>query len=175
MNQMNPIVVAYLSIGSNLGEKYDNCIRAKEMVDGLHNTRVLAVSNFYRTEPVDFLDQAWFVNGALKIETSLDPVTLMGELKRIEGLMGQGEKEVRFGPRIIDLDIVLYGKEVIQTENLVIPHMRMHKRCFVLKPLCDIGAFVVHPTSGKTVEQLLNQIKNDPGQEVEVYTKGDTR
>jgi 2-amino-4-hydroxy-6-hydroxymethyldihydropteridine diphosphokinase len=86
------VAIAYLSIGSNLGEKYDNCIRAREMVDDLDCTRVLAVSNFYRTEPVDFLDQAWFVNGALKIETSLAPLTLMGELKRIELFMGQREK-----------------------------------------------------------------------------------
>lgn len=170
---MNPMTIAYLSIGSNLGEKYDNCTRAKEMVDGLNHTRVLAISSFYRTEPVDFLNQAWFVNGALRIETDFDPFTLMGHLKRIEGLMGQGEKDVRFGPRIVDLDIVLYGEEVINTDTLVIPHPRMHKRCFVLKPLCDIASGVVHPTLGKSMEQLLQQIENNPGQEVEVYTKGD--
>ena len=170
---MNPMTIAYLSIGSNLGEKYDNCTRAKKMVDGLDHTRVLAVSSFYRTEPVDFLDQAWFLNGALRIETGLDPFTLMGHLKKIEGLMGQGKKDVRFGPRIVDLDIVLYGGEVINTDALVIPHPRMHKRCFVLKPLCDIASGVVHPTLGKNMEQLLQQIENDPGQEVEVYTKGD--
>ncbi|WP_232364028.1 2-amino-4-hydroxy-6-hydroxymethyldihydropteridine diphosphokinase [Desulforapulum autotrophicum] len=167
------MAIAYLSIGSNLGNRYDNCIRGRKTVDTLDQTRVVATSPFYRTEPVGFLDQAWFVNGALKIETRLDPFELIDGLKKIELLLGQGEKEVRFGPRIIDLDIILYGERVVQTDRLILPHPRMHKRCFVLKPLCDIASGIVHPTMEKTMEQLLLQIENNPGQEVRVYVKGD--
>lgn len=170
---MNPKTTAYLSIGSNLGDRYDNCIRGRKKVDTLDQTRVMAVSHFYRTEPVDFLDQAWFVNGALKIETGLDPFELIDGLKEIERFLGQGKKEVRFGPRIIDLDIVLYGERVVYTDRLILPHLRMHERCFVLKPLCDIAPGVVHPTMEKTMEELLQQIENNPGQEVRAYIKGD--
>ena len=170
---MKPMTTVYLSVGSNLGNKYANCIRGVEKLDELEDTRVVAVSQFYRTEPVDFLPQAWFVNGALKIETGLDPFELIDHLKGIEIFLGQIEKEVRFGPRVIDLDIVLFGNRVIDTEILTIPHQRMDKRCFVLKPLCDIGAKVVHPVLGETMERLLKRIENDQGQKVMAYTKGD--
>ena len=167
------MITAYLSIGSNLGDKFSNCILGADRVNELPETRVVAVSKFYKTEPVDFLDQAWFVNGALKIETGLDPFELMKSLKKIEFSLGQIEKEVRFGPRIIDLDIIFYGNRVIRTESLEIPHPRMDKRCFVLKPLCDIGKGVVHPVIGRSTEQLLNEIENSHGQKVMEYTKGD--
>ena len=167
------MTTAYLSIGSNLGDKYANCLEGVDRVDALDLTRVVAVSGFYRTEPVDFLDQAWFVNGALKIETGLEPLELIHRLKETERRLGQIEKEVRFGPRIIDLDIILYGNTVMDTGVLTIPHPRMHQRCFVLKPLCDIGADTVHPVLGETMEQLLKRIEHDHGQEVMAYNKGD--
>lgn len=163
------MTTAYLSIGSNLGDKYENCLKGVDKVDALEQTRVVAVSKFYRTEPTDFLDQAWFVNGALKIETTLAPLLLIQRLKETERCMGQMEKEVRFGPRIIDLDIILYGNTVMDTEILTIPHPRMHERCFVLKPLCDLEADRVHPVLGETMERLLKRIENDHGQEVMEY------
>ena len=166
------MTTAYLSIGSNLGDKYANCLKGVDEVDALDLTRVVAVSGFYRTEPVDFLDQAWFVNGALKIETALAPLMLIQLLKETERLMGQMQKEVRFGPRIIDLDIIFYGTTVMDTDILTIPHPRMHERCFVLKPLCDLEADMVHPVLGETMEQLLKRIENDHGQEVMEYIKG---
>jgi len=167
------MTTAYLSIGSNLGDRFANCILGADRVNELPGTRVVAVSKFYKTEPVDFLDQAWFVNGALKIETGIDPFELIRNLKNIELSLGQIEKEVRFGPRIIDLDIIFYGNRVICTDSLEIPHPRMDKRCFVLKPLCDIGKGVVHPVTGKSTQQLLNEIDNSHGQQVMEYTKGD--
>ncbi|MBI9088294.1 MAG: 2-amino-4-hydroxy-6-hydroxymethyldihydropteridine diphosphokinase [Desulfobacterium sp.] len=163
---------AYLSIGSNLGDKYENCLQGVDKVDALEQTRVVGVSKFYRTEPVDFLDQAWFVNGALKIETTLAPLLLIQRLKETERLMGQMEKEVRFGPRIIDLDIIFYGTTVMDTNILTIPHPRMHERCFVLKPLCDLETDMVHPVLGETMAGLLKRIENDHGQEVMEYIKG---
>ncbi len=166
------MTTAYIAIGSNLGDKYENCLKGVGKIDALEQTRVVAVSKFYRTEPVDFLDQAWFVNGALKIETVLAPLLLIQRLKETERLLGQMEKEVRFGPRIIDLDIILYGNTVMDTEVLTIPHPRMHKRCFVLKPLCDIAAETVHPVLGETMDRLLKCIENDHGQEVMAYNKG---
>jgi len=166
---------AFISIGSNLGNRYENCIKGIELLNDLYTVNVVEVSLFYQTQPVDFTDQDWFVNGALKIETSLDPFELIQELKIIENTLGQFEKKIRFGPRIIDLDIIFYGTRVLDTETLTIPHPRMHKRCFVLKPLCDIGADIIHPILKKTARQLLETIENDHDQAVMEYNKGGDR
>lgn len=161
----------FISIGSNMGDKYANCIRGIEHINKLHKTEVVQIANFYRTEPVDYKDQDWFVNSALKVETELDPQELMVSLKKIEQELGQYEKSVRFGPRIIDLDIIFYQDMVINTEKLTIPHPRMHKRCFVLKPLCDIASEIIHPVLGDSAKELLKDVENDHGQDVVLLMK----
>ena len=158
----------YISIGSNMGEKYDNCLKGIDHLNQLEHTTVMAVSPFYQTDPVDFTDQDWFVNGIIKISTTLAPVALMARLKVIEQTLGQFEKTVRFGPRIIDLDIVFYDDLVMNQDTVILPHPRMHKRRFVLKPLCDIDAALVHPVLNRTAQSLLDELRDD-GQAVLFY------
>ncbi|MCK5096664.1 MAG: 2-amino-4-hydroxy-6-hydroxymethyldihydropteridine diphosphokinase, partial [Desulfobacteraceae bacterium] len=138
-------VSVIISLGSNLGDKKENLLSAIELLKEHAQIKVVDISPFYRTAPVDYLDQDWFVNAVFKIETLLEPEQLLKVLKETEIKLKQGEKSIRFGPRIIDLDIIYYGKMIVNTEELVIPHPRMHKRCFVLKPLCDIETEIVHP------------------------------
>ncbi len=145
----------FISIGSNLGDKKANCEKALAAIEKNGIATVLSVSRYYRTEPVDFTDQAWFVNAAACIETELPPEDLLAELKRTEKELGTVSKEIRFGPRIIDIDILLYDGLVVDSKDLIIPHERMHERVFVLKPLCDIDSELIHPVLKRPVNALL--------------------
>jgi len=157
---------AYLSIGSNKGEKKENLNQAIDCLSLHKMVRIIAVSSFYRTQPQNFEDQDWFVNAALKITTPADPKELLDILKLIERSLDIKGKAFRFGPRIIDLDIILFQNLVLNTDQLEIPHPRMHERCFVLRPLCDIGADAIHPVLNKTPKQLLKKIEQQISQEV---------
>ncbi len=137
----------------------------------LKNIKQVRVSPFYQTEPVDYTAQDWFVNCAVRIFTDVDPINLLHLLKNIESDAGQGEKSFRFGPRILDLDIVLYGDRVMDSEELILPHPRMHKRHFVLRPICDINPHVIHPVLKKTVWELLTHLNKD-NQRLRLYTCG---
>ena len=143
----------YLSIGSNLGD------RAKNLRDAIAALRkvgidVKRISSMYETEPVDYLDQSWFVNMAMEAETELPPAALLRALHAIETQMGS-KKLIAKGPRLIDMDVLLYGNEVIDTPELQIPHPRMHLRRFVLEPLAEIAPNVRHPVSGLSVSEML--------------------
>ena len=152
---------AIISIGSNLGDKLDNCRRAVDALRALDHTTVVACSRFYKTAPVDYLDQDWFVNAAVKIATRFDAHTLLDALKRIQQRAGRYADVIRFGPRIIDLDIIFYDETVIDTPDLLIPHPRLHKRRFVLQPICDIDPAIVHPILKKDVWALLERLDDD--------------
>ncbi|MBF0412015.1 MAG: 2-amino-4-hydroxy-6-hydroxymethyldihydropteridine diphosphokinase [Desulfamplus sp.] len=169
MEQKNSLKTVFISIGSNIGDKYDNCLKGIEYINALPSTKVIDIAHFYKTAPVDYKDQDWFINSALKIETEFDPAALMFNLKNIEQKLGQYEKSVRFGPRILDLDIIFYEDMVIKTDNLTIPHPRMDKRCFVLKPLCDIAPDIIHPVLGSSVENLLKAVQNDDQQTINLF------
>ncbi len=164
------MIPAFLSIGSNIGNKRENLSAAIKCLKEYDKIDVLIVSPFYKTEPVDYIDQDWFVNAVIKIETVLAPAALLTALKKIEKKLKQGKKKLRFGPRIIDLDIIYYGDSIIDTDKLVIPHPRMHKRCFVLKPLCDIESKIIHPILKLKPDELLitllENINNKDNQEV---------
>jgi 2-amino-4-hydroxy-6-hydroxymethyldihydropteridine diphosphokinase len=143
----------YLSMGSNLGDRPKNL---REAIAALPKAgvNVKRVSSIYETEPVDYLDQPWFLNIAVEAETPLTPATLLQTLRGIETQMGS-KKQIAKGPRLIDMDILLFGNEVIDTPDLQIPHPRMQLRRFVLQPLSEIAPNVRHPQSGLTVSELL--------------------
>lgn len=156
----------WLGLGSNVGDKRANIARALDLLAG--PCRVSRVSSLYKTEPVGFKDQDWFLNCAAKADTGLDPLALLGALRSIEDKMGR-KKRIKNGPRVIDLDILLYDDRTLDKDGLVIPHPRMHERLFVLAPLSEIAPSVVHPVSGKTIGELARSLRNP--EQVEIYEK----
>lgn len=148
---------AFISVGSNLGDPLQNCRRGIAALEALPAIRLAACSPYYRTAPQDFVEQDWFVNAAIKIETSLTPLDLLAATRSVQERLGRKQPAVRFGPRTLDLDIILYQDVVLRAPELTIPHPRMHKRRFVLQPLCDIDPTVMHPVLHLTVNELLHQ------------------
>jgi 2-amino-4-hydroxy-6-hydroxymethyldihydropteridine diphosphokinase len=144
---------AYIGIGSNIGDKTANCKKAIELLKENPQIKVTKISDFYETEPVGYKEQEWFVNCAVEIETDLNPQELLLLCHMIESELGR-ERKIKYGPRTIDLDILLYNNDIIDTTKLKIPHPEMHKRSFVLKPLSDIAPDAVHPALRKKIADL---------------------
>jgi len=163
--------IAYLSIGSNIGDKKKNLMDATAILNQHDRIDVVEVSSFYRTEPQNFIDQDWFVNAAIKIKTVLNPMELITVVKTVERNLDKEGKTFRFGPRIIDIDIVYYDDLILKTEQLEIPHPRMHERCFVLIPMCDIGAHTIHPVLNLRSDDLLKRIEKQETQKVILLDK----
>jgi 2-amino-4-hydroxy-6-hydroxymethyldihydropteridine diphosphokinase len=145
--------VVYLSLGSNIGAREDNLHAAIAALPAA-GVEVRRVSSFYETEPVDYLEQAWFLNCVVKADTELSALVLLRALRGIESKMGS-KKLIAKGPRLIDIDILLYGQETIDTPELQVPHSRMTQRRFVLVPLAEIAPELRHPAWTGTVQQLL--------------------
>ena len=153
------LIDAYIGIGSNVGARRENCLLAVKMLaaEEFPGIKILAVSGMHETTPWGVTDQRDFINLCVHAGTTLAPRELLDALKRIEELIGRTET-YRWGPRVIDLDILLYGAEVINGDKLIIPHPHMHERLFVLKPLCEIAPEARHPGLKMTVREMLDAV-----------------
>lgn len=148
--------VAYLSLGSNLGDRRVNLRNAIGRLLELGD--VLEVSSVYESEPVDVTDQPWFLNCAVAIRTGLQPRDFLKGILAIETTMGR-ERTVPKGPRVIDIDILLFGAQTIHTPELSVPHPALGRRRFVLEPLSEIAPEVVHPVLKKTIRELRDALR----------------
>ena len=154
---------AYIALGSNIGDSEAYLKEAIDKLDHLSTSRVEKVSSFLVTAPYGVTDQPDFLNGCLKLQTLLYPEELLRELNRIEQEAGR-ERIIHWGPRTLDLDIIFYDDLICEEDDLCIPHIEMHKRCFVLKPLEEIAPYKRHPVTGKTVREMLGVLETS-GQE----------
>ena len=145
---------AYIGVGSNLGDKKDNCLEAIVRIDEILGCRVTAQSDFYRTQPVGVEGQGWYVNGVIVLSADISAQDLLKSLLAIEVDMGR-ERKRKWDSRIIDLDILLFGEEVISEKGLQVPHPLMHLRRFVLAPMVFLAPDLVHPVLRKSMAELL--------------------
>ena len=151
---------AYIGFGSNIGDRLAHIQSAIHALSKTEGITLKEISSIYTTDPVGYKDQAQFLNGVAAIQTSLSPLSLLHTLKDIETAIGRKHR-IRWGPREIDLDILIYGDFCIQTEELVIPHPEMHLRGFVLVPLAEIAPNLVHPVFQETIFTLLERLEDD--------------
>jgi dihydroneopterin aldolase/2-amino-4-hydroxy-6-hydroxymethyldihydropteridine diphosphokinase len=148
---------AYIAIGSNMGDKDKNLNSAIELINTSAFNKVTNISNFYETKPVGYVEQDEFLNGALEIKTLLSPRKLMQFLLEKEQDLKR-ERIIKWGPRSIDLDILLYDNLITSAEEIIIPHPRMHERLFVLKPLAEIAPYVMHPILNRRIIELASML-----------------
>ena len=156
--------IAYIGIGSNIGDKIHQCEKAILEILKIDRHKLLAKSSFYKTKPIGYTDQDWFVNGVIKIETDLEAFDLLRALKDIESYLGRRET-FQWGPREIDLDILFFDDQEIHWGELQIPHPRLHERQFVLMPIVEIDRNFLHPILKKTLGELLENLRDDQGVE----------
>lgn len=149
----------YLSFGSNMGDKESNIKNALEKLDSFHDCRLQEVSKLYITKPYGEVVQDNFLNGACHLLTLLAPEELLNRLHEIEK-EAKRERKVHWGPRTLDLDILLYDKLVYESKNLIIPHVDMENRVFVLEPMEEIASNLRHPISQQTIHQLMEKLRN---------------
>lgn len=148
---------AYIALGSNMGDREKYIKDAVKALDKIRGCRVKQISELIQTEPYGMTEQEDFLNGCLELETLLTPGELLAELNRIEMEAGR-ERRIHWGPRTLDLDILFYDDRIIQENNLCVPHVDLHRRKFVLKPLAQIAPYKRHPVYGKTVTEMLREL-----------------
>lgn len=148
----------YIGLGSNIGDKAGNIRRARESIAAMAGIQLIQSSSLYRTAPWGKTDQDYFINQVIEIATELAPLELLHRLQKLEIKLGRQRREV-WGPRIIDLDVLLYGREIITQEELQVPHPYMMQRLFVLVPLAEIAPDLQFP-DGSTVQEVLDSIES---------------
>ncbi len=153
----------FIGIGSNLGDRKANCQEARAKLAELENTRVVAASSYYESEPHGNA-KTWFVNAVVQLETEFSPPELLKQTKKIEDAMGRKRvKGKRWGSRVIDLDILLFNNEILNKRNLKIPHPRLPQRRFVLAPLAELAPQLIHPSLNLSISEMLATVKDDKG------------
>jgi 2-amino-4-hydroxy-6-hydroxymethyldihydropteridine diphosphokinase len=150
---------AYLSLGSNLGNKLRFLKEAISKIGEADKITINRVSSVYETQPVGYEEQEWFLNLVVEIKTSLVPRDLLDHVLSVEDQMGR-RREIKWGSRNIDIDILLYDNQIIQSDHLTLPHPRMHERRFMLLPLAEIAPKLLHPKLKKTTEELLEDCED---------------
>lgn len=151
----------YLCLGSNKGDRVGYVQQATSLLGGLENTKIIQTSSLYETQPWHEKETTWFVNAVVEIKTSLSARELLSECMRIEKQLGRiRNTEEKYGDRTIDIDILFYGKEIIQEENLQVPHKFLHQRAFVLVPFLEINPDLIHPELDKSVADLYEELEN---------------
>ena len=144
-----------------MGDREDNLRRAISAIGA--RTTLVSVSSVYETEPMYREDQSWFLNCVVVVETDTEPMALLKWLKETEAAMGRDPKSARNAPRVIDLDILFYGDRVVSAPDLQVPHPGIAERAFVLVPLNEVRPRLVHPVSGKSVAELLHELRSVKG------------
>lgn len=150
---------AYLSLGSNLGNKLRFLKEAISRIEESGKISIGKISSVYETQPVGYENQGWFLNLVAEIKTSLVPQDLLEYTLSVEDQMGR-KREVKWGPRNIDIDILLYDNQILRSDHLTLPHPRMHERRFVLLPLAEIAPNLLHPQLKKSIEELLEDCED---------------
>jgi 2-amino-4-hydroxy-6-hydroxymethyldihydropteridine diphosphokinase len=152
--------IAYIGLGSNLGDREATLRAALRDLDARGDVKVVRRSHLHETEPVGGPPQGAFINAVAELATPLSPKELLQVLHEVEDEFGR-ERTVRWGPRTLDLDLLLYGDRIIDMPALHVPHPRMHERRFVLEPLCELCPDRPHPRLGKTIQQLLSELEDE--------------
>lgn len=156
---------AYIALGTNIEPRNNYIKDALKQLSQHSNITIIKESSIYETAPVGYKNQSDFLNMVIEIDTSLSPEDLLNYCQDIENSLGR-KRTIRYGPRTIDLDILLYNQECVKTDRLIIPHPRMHERAFVLIPLQEIAPHLIIPNVGKSVKCLLRDIKHADKNEV---------
>jgi|SRR5699024_4796371 len=159
---------AYIALGTNIEPREEYLNQAIELLEQDQRINIIKKSSIYQTVPVGYTDQPDFLNMVIEIETPLIAIDLLDACQEIEQHLGR-ERTIRFGPRTIDLDILLYNQENRQSERLIIPHPRMHERAFVLVPLEEISPKLYIPKIGKHVMDLINELSAEAIKDVRLY------
>ena len=153
-------IICYIGIGSNLGNALKNCQHAVGSLSLVKGIEITRASSFYKTEPVGIENQNMFINAVVEAKTVFSARNLFQNLQNIEKDMGRS-REVKGGPRIIDLDLLFYGQEIIREVDLIVPHPEIQKRRFVLEPLCEIASYFIHPAFGVSIRGLKDRLSDN--------------
>ncbi|UOF91845.1 2-amino-4-hydroxy-6-hydroxymethyldihydropteridine diphosphokinase [Fodinisporobacter ferrooxydans] len=155
-------VRCYLGLGSNMGDRLLHLKTAVKLLDAVSGIQCISRSRIYETDPVGYLEQDQFLNAVVCVRTTRKPFELLELILQIEKQMGR-ERLIHWGPRTIDIDILTYGNMTLLSEQLVLPHPRLHERAFVLLPFMDLDKQWVHPNMNQSIQELWNQLKQKGG------------